>query len=213
MSAEVYELEIFKDQFKDKVDTLTALASGLQKSTVRRQWPSISTPNPVHSKSIPVIDAIHNEYSLLSDGHQVYCKMITADVTCGLKSLAQTYEDQGKEILSEYRRLCKELMQYKCIKHPNLDPPKARQIVVEFTKLLRPLIDKKRKLTDLYDGEVKRAILRFVELTETLTRQELSSVTAIRSALSAPGCPENNVVTSDLYKACKTIMQESHQDI
>lgn len=213
MSNKVYELDVFVDQFKDKLDSLIALASGLQKSTTGRQWPSISPSNSILSRTIPAIEAVRNEYSLLSEGHQVYCKMITADVICALKSLAQTYENQGKEILAEYRRLCKELLQYKCIKQPNLDPPKARKIMIEFTKVLEPLIDKKRELTNLYDSEIKRVLLRFVELTEKLTRQELSSVMAVRSALSAPGCPVDNGDPSNIYKLCKAIMQESFQHI
>ena len=213
MSAEVYELEVFKAQFKDKVDSLIALASGLQKATAGRQWPSISSLNSSYTRTIPAIAAIRNEYGLLSESHQGYCKMITADVTCSLKSLAQTYEEQGKEILSEYRRLSKEFMQYKCIKQPNLDPPKARQILVEFTKVLEPLLDKKKQLVELYESEVKRALLRFVELTETITRQELSSVMAVRSALSAPGCPIDINVTSEIYSVCKAITQESFQHV
>ncbi|KAE8303789.1 hypothetical protein GL50803_007851 [Giardia duodenalis] len=213
MSAEVYELEVFKEQFKDRLDALTTLASGIQKAAAGRQWPSISSPNSIYNKAIPAIAAIQNEHSLLSESHQVYSKMITADVTCALKSLAQAYEEQGKEILSEYRRLCKEFMQYKCVKQPSLDPPKARQILLEFTKVLAPLLDKKRTLTELYDGEAKRALLRFVELTETLTRQEMSSVMAVRSALSVPGCPVDNNVTSEIYLLCKAITQESFQHI
>ena len=102
-------------------------------------------------------------------------------------------------------------MQYKCIKQPDLDPPKARQILVEFTKVLEPLLDKKKQLVELYENEVKRALLRFVELTETITRQELSSVMAVRSALSAPGCPTDTNVTSEIYSVCKAITQESFQ--
>ncbi|EFO63470.1 Hypothetical protein GLP15_3788 [Giardia lamblia P15] len=213
MSTEVYELEIFKEQFKDRLDSLTTLVSGIQKAAAGRQWPSISSTNSMYNKAIPAIAAIQNEHNLLSESHQVYSKLITADVTCGLKSLAQTYEEQGKEILSEYRRLCKEFMQYKCVRQPSLDPLKSRQILMEFTKVLEPLLNKKRSLIELYDSEVKRALLRFVELTETLTRQEMSSVMAVRSALSVPGCPTENNVTSEIYLLCKAISQESFQHI
>lgn len=213
MSTEVYELEIFKEQFKDRLDSLTTLVSGIQKAATGRQWPSISSTNSMYNKAIPAIAAIQNEHNLLSESHQVYSKLITADVTCSLKSLAQTYEEQGKEILSEYRRLCKEFMQYKCVRQPSLDPLKSRQILMEFTKVLEPLLNKKRSLIELYDSEVKRALLRFVELTETLTRQEMSSVMAVRSALSVPGCPTDNNVTSEIYLLCKAISQESFQHI